>query len=803
MNLFNKEKKLEKKLETFNLPIVKKEQVDNAEIRVWNRVSHSLLELDDNSRQMNKQVHAENKKQIWYRYQKQLGVASLLLIMLFVPILASGYVRYRNSNINNGTQNSDIGTDIQSRAAARFKELNGVAYEQSKSLKAESTRTAQTFGANDSTALRIDRDSALTLAEEIKKGDEKIYYTRQEFTYYGNAELLNTFYSPISSTQSGDIAKLYKVDSSKPFTFETWYSPRYATSRFGQGSTVISYYAHSPTNTVMYLGGKYAIKTNFTESFDLNAFVAGDGENPEINFLRSLLDNKDFYEQLGREKVDGKDVLVFQTRNMFRNEGATFDPKTSTSDRKLIGNTNHKTKYFVDAVTFSLYITENYSNDKLIHKIKNLETRSMTVADYQDDKTKDLSGIQIKELDMNSTAMNMEGKFVDAIKKQTIYYIANSASTPQNLQYPGGSEEREKYELLLNTTDFNPGYVPQPKQISTQFASYSQQGYFFSVVTQDPAQASENQLFEVKTSDKKITIDGRVVTAKLLVLDFNKQKQEDSPADIERIKKGEMTVPAIAPAQSSMIVFKGNGNVWHQIMMNTGFDKAAPIETVSIDLKTISSSDAARFDRINENRKNAYPQMKNVSLDSIDKAIRLLPGDLMKDFNVQASMVSVSAKNNNQSSMCDQFEETFSVHCVIEKLRGFQLSFTEKYENLDSRLQAPDQRPGEGSGSSGSSGMTSPAYGGTSLEYIVLNANQNESKVLLERMRVILDKTGYETRKMVTKEVSGKTIVIITSLDSKKVDSIFRNIGIDNGLDILQQQIESSGRGHLKIMETR
>lgn len=416
----------------------------------------------------------KNKLQQFLQQNKYLIIS--LSVLTLVGVTAGGVALYNSQTRGNGepqivayeskpTTKPTNSTDIKTLASARLKQLTGgvdlETIEASTTTKATNTDsnpaqnpapamvptsptnsiTTSPKSINSGSAqggVIVDEQKAQQIIQENNIKDNLAFYTKSE-------SILPTFDSLLGA--SGYFGWGNGIDYSKPIETETWTSANYYKSITRQNGEIKDFYLSTPEFYLTYVGGKYAIQQNYDQKQYFGGLYEGNYENPEISFLKYILSQDSNLTNIGRQTVDGKDLVVYEFR--FQND---YYPRHNNVE------INYVTRYYVDDVNFILYLVENLENEVVTYRNKTLDSKQLSGDTIVTDiyNRSQIIAIPVKETTIRPYQYNPEDYYVQTfIKKYDIYYADQISST-----YLGASDyqlwQDDEYHKLSYTKDFNP-----------------------------------------------------------------------------------------------------------------------------------------------------------------------------------------------------------------------------------------------------------------------------------------------------------------------------------------------------------
>lgn len=485
-------------LNSFTLPEPGEHQIKSAEKRVWNNIAYRI------DQQLEKEGVIPSKIPFWQKNMKFFVAASLIMFLAATGVTGGFFYYTSLKKADNSTaevvptEEAATVQNIRELAASRFAELNGVSFDEFKAVIKETEAKPE----NPTPTDVLDTSKA----EKLSQIDENqtVYFSEQELD-------LIDIKSPIEVPGYG-VVETSLVDRSKPLLIKNWYSVSYNKTTLEQEDKLILMRLDTPDYFVEYHGGKYAIQAKYKEKKVIIAGLSKDGlvaTNPEIQVMKYVLENGNA-EDAKIEELDGKEYIVFTV------------PKSETDSGKFFK------KYFMDKDTFTLYLTEEYSEGEKISSIKNVNREQKKDVDPSKE-------INFKELEASKISLKIVKDYEPFVRE---YYKNLPTFSEFTDQYPlvvlkdtKSSEinlskiiikdqpELTEYEKLAESKEFNPDFKK-----NNILAQYSQKdaGLEF-ILSKDIEEIKDKKTQENKNI--KVKIDGKEFNAVLTILII----PEDSP----------------------------------------------------------------------------------------------------------------------------------------------------------------------------------------------------------------------------------------------------------------------------------
>lgn len=799
----------EKVLSSAELEPLDMHALENAQMRVWNTLSHSIDGINKSA--MPEQLSNEkNKISFWNKHNKFIAFGGIATLLVLTVGTTSIYWNYKSKNSNKNTtvalndKKDDKTYDLKSLAAARLTELTGLTVDEYNTVEAVSKENS-----NSSTPEANNTDSAAKAALQPKQQTLQInssdtaakaasFEEVKELTKKSEETQTKTFYSKVevSAPSITDFSGYYggyyypgisygskkhpKVDYTKPLTIETWTGSTSSKTLTSQGSNIISLNIYSPEFSIDYRGGKYAIMTTFEG--DRNYFLGitnSEEQNPDLQFVKFIVSENQNVKKVGTKVVDGKTLTIFEESY----DNSMMQPIPAATGEPVVQKS--VTKYYVDLDEFKVKLTEYYGDDKLVYSVKALLSESFANDDAS--KVKDYS--EISKVEMKKIVQNIDQygsqtqKLTEFIKKHPIYYSNEIQATINWANDYDVMQQSDQSYMLYQNADFDPTFDPAQYENmnDSHSASYMQDKISINISKKNMREEDPNYFGSGTKTEKQemtITIDGKEKKA-TLYKDTYEDKMNLAPTGSESVVANAYT--------NYSLVFQADNSEWYTINeypipdISTGVNNDLLISKPGFALITLTPAKAEEMDKLNEEKEKANPKIEynTQSLDSIDKNIRLLPGDLSPSFDMILSSVVKSSIKGSEST-CDKFFlKDMPIECLIEKYNGFKLSFNPPYkEDFSNTKQSPD--------------VNLYRY----FDFVVLNTPNTQVLDILKDFfaQYTIQYPGSPANHIQHKEIDGKTVILMGSLSDEELIKIMNDVKIDNGYDALKVQFDTQNQ---------
>ena len=394
------------------------------------------------------QPSVEHKEKNFFQHhykQLMIGFSAFLLIITLTVTGILVILRKDAEDTQSTATLSD--SELKSMAAARFQKLTGISYDEynqvtlameqtnmkhEASLESFNTRAQNTGNTEDSMTLAI--EEIQNVEEKLKDIDAKGYYNEQEITIH-NTSADHSEYGLLNNIP----ANHPKYDITKPYIIKSWTHPIYNKGTSTQGKEIISMTIYTPTFSLMYAGGNYAVKELFTEDRYYPVAQSSTYENPEISFIKSLLAVQNGIKKTGETEIDGQKLIIYeQNIPFFERSASTSSP---LNDIAPVGKSSEETspekkvtmKYFIDPSNFSLVQTEAFRGNEKVQTTKIIKSE-----EYENSEKymtyDELGSTEVKEIQRSEfIASELDTPtFKSFIEKYPVYQIEGAKSTVDN-----------------------------------------------------------------------------------------------------------------------------------------------------------------------------------------------------------------------------------------------------------------------------------------------------------------------------------------------------------------------------------
>lgn len=600
-------------------------------------------------------------------------------------------------------------------------------------------------------------------------------------------------------------------DEKNPIKTKTWYSANYYKSASYQGDKLISLYINTPSYSLSYYGGKYAIKDIYSSNNYFGGVVYSSPgiQNQELAFLKQILQNPDL-KKLPTVQKDGKELDVYEETQSYVSypsaEGVKgMDPSQSSfsnSSFSTAPENNYSTKYYVDKTNFVLYLTEGYLGGKLEYSMKTLKSQELKSPDLNKtfDAKPEIGQAPIKEFksqeyyEKSSNLTNFSQKYGVLSVKQ----LGTKNISVGDNQIP----EIMEYEKARNSPDFDPnfkfGILPlQDSQnytppIATVYQQKGNQSINFSFYTKAPSATSYSfDGYSNNSKAIKINLDGKKVDVKQYT-NLGPEGQEYSATVVFQYGKYWLEV-SVSDNSSYIGVYNSSSS--------SSKPASASLEKIitNYEYVTLNNSSIKEIEDYRAAKIKSTPAIEPTTLDQINASNRLLPGNLEPKYKVVLSSVVKSTKKSADSNCYNYLEYYYELEsCLLEKFDGYGLGYT----NYNAYTQ------------------NAPLNGYSSINFTILNtsiSNINTSEIKTK----LADDFGQLEIKPIDKgfEINAfgysygyilpfndKTILLnyyLTSTDGTQdiqksyeaVKELVSGLAIDKDINILKTQLEDPKKG--------
>ncbi len=662
-----------------------------AKDRIWSKISAKTLNLDTDSQFSNLQskspMSSENPQsdlstiqttssnklknpKPWFLQPLNLSLISLAMILIIGGGAGLVYLNQSNQKLNeqlalrkemknsktalNPISKTDLSLDeIRGLATIKLSNYtNGASLDeiQSSSSKNVATQPNTTGGLGGAgapvanpTSIKKEVQTPTSEALVKEKGivDKVVYYTENL-----NTETNDGIAFPFLKNVPG-------FDINKPVKTQSWTSANYSKYITSQDGKIFSYNIYTPEYSVDFKGGKYAVK----EIFDQKLFLSGfsqDVPNTELSSLKSILSDASLKDS-GRQDIDGKNYKVLET-----------DTAKMATDPNSNDNNITTTKYYLDTAKLSVFRVEYYTNKILVS--------SSTQTNYQEYKDPNLSELfGVSDLGQTEIKTVKRPVYQDSIndlsdisKKMALYVPANVTEKELKMSFSAYNTsyyDSSEIDQLTNTKDFDPSLDDTylKTSLNPAVAEYYLNN-FFSSAYRKPVISEEGLKIKLQRN-QTIKLDGKDTAA------VYKEVYSEGQEIFYQLE------------------FESPDGLWYKISeypSNLPVGQAPVLaQSKNIKLTKLSSDLVDKITNFQKDRSASFADIDSESkLEDISKNIRILPGDLSKDYKISLYMVSKSRKVGSASKCEKYLDSGYSlIGCLIEQYNGFTLNFYEKYDS--------------------------------------------------------------------------------------------------------------------------
>jgi hypothetical protein len=783
-----------------------------AQNRVWSKIqaktSNSNL-VSNNLSNISMADNQNNAAQIspsnitkplkpWYLRTLTLSVSAFAVVLMAAGIGSMVYLNQQNQKLaeqlalQKELQNSKVAINPVSKTDLSLDEIRGLATTKlnaitggvpldeiqsslAKAPLASNKMSPTGSGGGPSTSKVADAPTPETLFKEKNinnVADKTVYYTEDITT-----EKEEGFsYSYLNTNPN--------YDKKKPVKTQSWTSTNYSKYVLSQDDKIISYNVYSINYGIDYRGGKFAIKENFDNSQYFNGLsspVAGTVDNSELGWLKSLLSDKSLKDE-GLVKIDGKDYKVLATDPNFNvDTNSKMAVPVPTEDQYV-------TKYFIDISKFSLYKTETYLGKTL---------KSQTVrSGYQEINNpdlsnlfsgKDLKNIPIKEV-QGYVSGDIESSVANFVTKYKIIIPDGSNIKTNNLYaFDASLYNESESSKLRNSIDFDPNADPNYLESikSAAQGTYSIMGISANINKIEPGELQGIDL--ISETKKQFKIDGQSISG--VLKSYNYSQGDNGDENVTKIKSAPIT-PSKIPSNFELAFKDPDTNLFYSLIEYT--DPNTPnIKSVlskkDLSFTTLDIVTAKSIDIYQKGRNESYPQLNDVDFNAINAENRLIPGDLLKSYEIKASNFSKSTRVTGVAT-CDKYlDSVYSIDsCLIDKYNGFTLFYNQVKQDTPNFTYL-------------NYSFLNTKYEDLDIGFLVNKIRENsdtEAKINIEKTdsysTIVFKDYNNVDNYLFFFKLKDKTVLLNTNLDKNKVTKIVSEIALDKDLSALNIQIQKS-----------
>lgn len=532
-------------LEKLDRPSLDRSKISQAQGQVWSRLNSSI---QNSSMSKPSQSASTNSWQVALTNSRFWLIGSAIILVVVMSSLAARLVLSPNGNQPNSNEPIPI-AQLKERADSRLAKLTGgvelttlqatVQEVQRPENVPESAASNSSDQSISRTFINTDEAKRIIESEEIK--DDVVFYTETEYTSF--------------SPEEGSFGFASGFDYTKPILQKSWISANYSKNISLQDDKILDFYLSTPEYSITYLGGKYAIKEIYAESYyfsGLSLDSENSARNYEMEFLKFLLDPNNDFEDLGMQEVDGKFYRVIEMNNeaMLLGEEVAdpaFDmaeptPSNST-DTEADSNSDEvvssdaqpeeysepatmptepwgvdsKTRYYIDQDKLTLYQTEYFEEGELLSRAKNLQ--SETYENEALDKffnQSEISSVPIEEIRIAYPRPEdlTVSKF---IQKYDLFYLPVLSQEYLSVYDNELWNTSDQYKLY-ESKDFNPNFssdmlISEPNSWPSPIASYYQDFLITDIYAEKPIEYINSFGDPISTKSISINLGGNTVSA--------------------------------------------------------------------------------------------------------------------------------------------------------------------------------------------------------------------------------------------------------------------------------------------------
>lgn len=454
-------------------------------------------------------------------------------------------------------------------------------------------------------------------AESIIKSnnitDSNLWYSEKVIQY--------TQYADSLYSSGGGMTNPVFSDYTKPITtktFTTINNYRYTEEVDGKVKITSIF---TPDYNLLYLGGKYAIKSEYKNPVYFNSLAEGSDitqNNSDIWFYNSIINDTNFWTNKGTVSREGKDYTLYETSTDY---GSGFG-----------------TKVFLDMETFTIAFEEQYDNNNLVSTTTTKKLGGIKIdnlGEVFDNQA--LGGIEVKTVQSSYDYYNYSNPDLVQLSKEFSLLTSDNALPFTYYAFKNWTYgSTDPYSLVANTTDFDPNYQPVAESdmyggmfggevadinyTSTEFDTYT-----IKIYNEEQKRASSLDYFVndpsgyytlKNTSPVQLTINGATQTA--TAYEVTSQNFDDTIA--------------------TTIRYSFNHNNQFYILTIGRQKDRSQIGISPVTLTTLTSDKAQEYAQSIEKANTFYDSKFISSFNEVPEAIRMINPSYSTDFEISVTL---------------------------------------------------------------------------------------------------------------------------------------------------------------------
>jgi hypothetical protein len=655
------------------------------------------------------------------------------------------------------------GTDTES-----VKKILTEEKEQSKSNENQITSMSSSSAKLSETSKKVLFSDDLINKAKDPNADKTVYYRETE-SFYAAGMFPGTVFlggsasyipSPTNSEQTTVVEK-------------TYFSANYVKTSVEKDGKIINAYINTPEYSLVYQGGDYAVKSIYTEPQYFTGF--GEGGNPEIAFLKQVIDGDAGYKKIGSEIINGQSYEIYEQKNdnTLLTGISISEPTAASMIPDAEGNlvnpsvAEYSYKIWLNSNTFESYKNESYVDGKVISS--QVVKKSETIQNPNLKEIFNLSGIEIKSVTMPSYSSINSSDLV-TLRKKTNLWILSATNPTDQTKYSWYGED------LVSS-----GVYDYSKLMSSDSGFYPKD-YFQN--EQGQISDSVSPLISYSNKDIKVSVLEKEFTPIVY-------GNETPPApENARITIDGQAIPAKAYKEYGNITYSFNTNNQWYTVSESAYASAENPPIKNLFLKSISDSETQEITKSLQeiNKPSASGWSPESWVNTVPEG--LLAGDLQSK-----KMTLTNITKQPKQDLCGNTIFAYDLNkCIMSQMGGYSYSYMESYGLIAEGAE-----------------MTNTTR---NLEIFVLDGNKSQ---LDWNAYTIINTNGYsvikpnisENKILITFgadnqeqwfvfEKNGKTILTREtafspkfSFEQEELSQLVQSMSANKDIDVLQQQLDT------------
>lgn len=611
---------LEKTMKMASLPVLSEHEILSAKKRVWNQID---AEVKSHESKKNHEVKQSSRP--WFLQFKTYGYsfATLSVCVLIAVGSFSVYSQLLQKNTPTESTNrvydakAQLQNGVQALAASRFQELNGVTFEQFKEALTEekptTTNTNSAVEPSPTNIVKIDETKGQQIVETLKAKDIPTFISKKSLEInnkdlFAKSDLYNEVYSNLGT---------------KDFVITTSTRPNFYKQSIQFEGKIVNLIDETPSFSLEYKGGKYAIKQVYSENKVQIAGVDSNGNsyfNPDTQVLKEILTNPD-------ADLTGAESSIIT---------ATIEDKTNNS--KLV--------YTLDSETLNIQNQEFWIGENLVYTLKTDEIRKIDAGPNSIDT--DFGVPELTEKNIEIKEINSDENLDELTLQKSSF--ASFVDNYLTLSFDQSESQISTYNLYDFTNEKN-----------QTFKNYYNLKY--SADFAPNAQLSVNSLNLDKDLVAEQKTDKYLISIYPKNFDYNVDSFENT-----KIKLDSKEISAYVQERdtSRNIVFV-MGDYKYIISEKTNADNQ------ELTFTSIDKNFAAKIDKYISDKESSLPKLQEVKITDLTDEQQKLIQDYAKTNKLEIKNIYTFIKNSENSKCEDFYLDKFNdnyLNCLVESNNG-------------------------------------------------------------------------------------------------------------------------------------